>query len=510
MRTTVTVKTRKGDVRGSTVDRVQAFKGIPFAAPPFGANRFRPPQPVAPWSGVRDAFDYGPKSPQLPYPPPVDVLIPEFVGGGEDCLTLNIWSSELGSARQPVVVWIPGGVFAYHATGACPWYDGRAFARDGIVCVTINYRVGAEGFLALGGANANRGLLDQIAALEWVQENIAAFGGDPHNVTVFGESAGAISIGVLLSMPRARRLFRRAVLQSGAAHPVMSSATARLVCERLAVKLGVTPAVEAFANVPIDRVLQAQAELDADLAAIPDPRRWGEEVVLSHMLWLPVIDGDTIPGPPLDRIAAGCAAGIEVLAGTNTDEHRLFLGSTGALAQVTSDALAGTIAAYGMPVDATIAAYRATRPDASPGDLFAAVMSDWFWRIPAIRLAEAHAAGGSKTYMYEFAWRSPQFNGMLGACHALEIAFVFDTLGHKTEPILGSSPPQELADTMHAAWVGFAKTGDCGWPAYDSRRRATMRFDRTSAVVDDPRSAERVLWERTMPAPVAGAVRDCA
>jgi len=503
MSTTVIVSTGHGKVRGSTTDGIHTFKGIPFAAPPFGANRFRPPQPAAPWSGVRDALAYGPKAPQLPYPPPVDVLIPEFVTGGEDCLTLNIWSADLGAARQPVVVWIPGGVFAYHATGACPWYDGRSFARDGVVCVTINYRVGAEGFLALG-ANANRGLLDQIAALEWVQDNIAAFGGDPGNVTVFGESAGAISIGVLLSMPRTKGLFRRAILQSGAAHPVMSPETARRIFEQLAGKLGLAPVHSDIAKVPANRILQTQAELDADLAMDPDPRRWGREVVLSRMLWLPVVDSTSVPAPPLDRIAAGCAAGIDVITGTNTDEHRLFLASTGAIDHVTSEALAGAIAAYGLPVEATLATYRATLPGASPGDLLAAVTSDWFWRIPAIRLAEAHANASSSTYMYEFAWRSPQYGGRLGACHAIEIAFVFDTLGSGTEPVLGSSPPQELADAMHAAWVAFAKTGDCGWPKYNPGRRATMRFGLTPAVVNDPRSAERGLWERAAPAGVAG------
>ena len=173
----------------------------------------------------------------------------------------------------------------------------------------------------------------------------------------------------------------------------------------------------------------------------------------------------------------------------------LFLVPSGAIDQVTAEALAGAVAAYGLPVEATLAAYRAAHPGASAGDLLAAIQTDWYWRIPAIRLADAHAKSAAATYMYEFAWRSPQFNGLLGACHALEIAFVFDTLGKGTEPLLGTDPPQQLADTMHAAWVAFATNGDCGWPKYDLSRRATMRFDTTSEVVDDPRSAERALWE---------------
>ena len=214
--------------------------------------------------------------------------------------------------------------------------------------------------------------------------------------------------------------------------------------------------------------------------------------------WQPVVDGDVIPAPPIDRIAAGAGAGIDLMVGTNTDEHRLFLVPGGAIDQVTAETLAAAVAAYGLPVDATLAAYRAAHPCASAGDLLAAIQTDWYWRIPAIRLADAHAKHTAATYMYEFAWRSPQFDGLLGACHALEIAFVFDTLARGTPmlgPLLGTDPPQQLADTMHAAWVAFATDGDCGWPKYDLSRRATMRFDTTSEVVNDPRSAERALWE---------------
>lgn len=492
---TAVVKTRYGEVRGSVVDGVNAFKGIPYAAPPFGANRLRPPQPVAPWSGVRDALAYGPKAPQQPYPPAVAMILPESATPGEDCLTLNVWSPDLGAAGHPVMVWIPGGMFEYHGTSASPWYDGSRFARDGIVCVTINYRVGAEGFLYLGDGDANRGLLDQIAALEWVRDNIAGFGGDPGNVTLFGQSAGALSIGTLLSMPRAEGLFRRAIAQSGAAHHVISAATAQRVGQRLAEKLGIESTREEIAAIPVDRLLQAQAELRADLVSHPDPERWGREVVTTSLPWQPVVDGDVIPAPPLDRIVAGAGAGIDVMVGTNTDEHRLFLVPGGAIDQVTDGALAGAIAAYGLPVEATLAAYRAAHPGASAGDLLAAIQTDWYWRIPAIHLADAHAKNGSATYMYEFAWRSPQFNGRLGACHALEIAFVFDTLGSGTEALMGTDPPQQLADSMHAAWVAFAINGDCGWPKYDLSRRATMRFDTTSGVVDDLRSAERALWD---------------
>jgi len=347
---------------------------------------------------------------------------------------------------------------------------------------------------ALGEGNANRGLLDQIAALEWVQENIAALGGDPGNVTIFGESAGGMSVGTLLATPRAEGLFRRAIVESGTAHHVTRAATAQRISQYLAEKLGVAATREALAALPLDRLLTAQEELRADYSAHPDSERWGE--VAANMLpWEPVIDGDILPARPIDCIVAGASAGVDVMVGTNTEEWRLFLVPGGAIDHITDEALVAVVAAYGLPVEATLTAYRAAHPNASAGDLFAAIQTDWYWRIPAIRLADAHARNTSATYMYEFAWRSPQFNEHLGACHGLEIPFAFDTLGNGTEPLLGNNPPQQLADTMHAAWVAFATGGDPGWPKYELSRRATMHFDTTSEVVDDPLSVERTLWE---------------
>lgn len=496
------VTTQYGAVRGSVADDVHTFKGIPYTAPPFGANRLLPPQPVESWSGVRDALTYGPKQPQPPYPPGWNVFLPELAVAGEDCLNLNIWSSDLGSAGQPVMVWLHGGVFEL-GTSATAYYDGSRFARDGVVCVTINYRVGADGFLFLGEedgeGNANRGLLDQVAALEWVQRNIAAFGGDPANVTVFGQSAGGKSIAALLSMPRANGLFRRAIAESGAAHPVLSAASARRARESLATKLGVAATREAIASVPLDSMLLAQAELKADLIAYPDPDRWGAELVVSKAPWHPVIDGEVLPAHPLDRLAAGACAGIDLMVGSNRDEGNVFLVPSGEIEHVTAETLAGVVAAHGLPVAATLATYRAAHPGASSGELLSAIQGDWAYRIPALRLADTHAkrlrTSHAATYMYEFAWRSPQFNGRLGACHGLEIPFVFDTLGYRTEPLLGTDPPQPLADTMHAAWVAFATRGDPGWPRYDVSRRSTMRFDTTLDIVDDPQGAVRPFWE---------------
>lgn len=489
------VQTRDGAVRGSVVGNVISFKGIPYAAPPFGPNRFRPPQPVRPWTGVRDALDFGPDPPQLP----PDPSFHEHQVPGEECLSLSIWAPKPGPTPRPVMVWITGGMFEI---GSAAWYDGRTFARDGVVYVTINYRVGADGFLYLGDGNANMGLLDQTAALEWVRDNIAAFGGDPRNVTVFGESAGAMSIGLLLSMPRARGLFRRAIPESGAAHTVMSVATARRMGAYLAQRLGVEPTREALAAVPVDRFLRAQAELKADVWAHPDPARWGIEAVTTMLPFHPVIDGDVIPSRPIDRIAAGAASGVDVLIGTNTDDWRLFVVMNGMFERTTDAAVAGMMALYGLPMEPAMRAYRAKYPGASPGDLLGALETDWYVRIPAIRLADAHAKGGASTFMYEFAWQPPEFGGKFGAGHSMEIPFVFDLLDKRSPfvgtfigPLLGPNPPQALADRMHAAWAAFATKGDPGWPKYDLRRRATMRFDATSAVVDDPRAMERAVWE---------------
>src|SRR2546425_2111584 len=227
------VTTRQGQVRGHVSDGVAAFKGIPYAAPPFGPNRFQPPRPPERWDGVRDALEYGRVAPQPPYAPPFDQLLGDQGRPGEDCLNLNVWTPDPSTRGLPVMVWIHGGSFV-RGSGSLPIYDGSAFARDGIVCVTINYRLGADGFLFLGDGIANRGLLDQLAALTWVQENIEAFGGNPQRVTIFGESAGAFSVATLLSMPRAQGLFHRAIAQSGAAQHTTSLATAHRVGRHLA------------------------------------------------------------------------------------------------------------------------------------------------------------------------------------------------------------------------------------------------------------------------------------
>lgn len=502
--TTSLVTTRDGTVRGAVADGVHVFRGVPYAAPPFGARHLRAPEPVEPWTGIRDALVDGAKPPQPPFPGTENAPAPwDRAPVGEDCLNLNIWTPDPAATGLPVLIWITGGSFR---AGSNAWYDGSRFARDGVVCVAINYRSGPEGFLYIPDGTPNRGLLDQVAAMRWVRENIAAFGGDADNVTVCGESAGAMSIGVLLAMPRAKGLFRRAIMQSGAAHFAIPLESARRIGELFAEKLGVAPTQDAIAALPFDRLIAAHGALDGDVMADPDPERWGVSMA-GAVLTQPVVDGDVLPGVPIERIRDGSAADIDVIVGTNVDDWRLFLAFTGELGTITDEMITGPVSrygamsfgAYGLPADRALAAYRAAYPSASPGDLLAAIQTDWWCRIPAIRLADAHVTKASRTYMYEFGWPSPVGNGLFGACHALEIPFVFDSLdlgpGQMLGDLLGNDAPRELARQMHAAWVSFATRGDAGWPEYELGRRATMRFDTVSRVVDDPRARERALWE---------------
>ena len=501
------VATVHGSVRGVPLDSGgAAFRNIPYAAAPTGASRFRPPAAPAPWTGVHDASSFGPTAPKAPYSAPFDVLLPDPDIPGEDYLNLNIWTPDLAGGA-PVMVWLHGGAFA-NGSGAVPGYDGTAFARDGVVLVTLNYRLGADGFLYLEDEDAapNLGLLDQVAALRWVRENIAAFGGDPDRVTVFGQSAGAMSIGALLAMPAAAGLFHRAILQSGAAHHALTPASALLITRRLAALLDIAPTREALASVPAGRLLAAQQQLRTEISADPNPARWGE-VAFNYMPFEPVVDGCVLPRHPASAIADGQTPDIDVLIGTTSDEFRLFTVPTGLFDLITEPLARAVAAGYGLDPDAALAVYRAGHPDASFGEIHNRLVTDWFYRIPALRLAEAYASRRpGSAFVYEFAWQPPTFDGRLGACHAAELPFVFATLDEKgLAGLIGPTPPAALAAAMHSAWVAFAADGDPGWPPYylaphqagtaDAAIRATMVFDVPSAVASDPRPAERELWK---------------
>ena len=497
------VKIGAGALRGRYERGVAAFKGVPFAAAPVGGRRFLAPVAPPPWEGVRNAGSFSPTPPQSEFPlerlSELDLRALTGAGWlrGDDYLTLNVWTPDPGTRGLAVMVFIYGGAFVAGASST-PLYKGARFARDGVVLVSFNYRVGIEGFLPLAGGDSNVGLRDQIAVLTWVQENISAFGGDPQNVTIFGESAGALSVNTLLAMPAASGLFRRAISQSGSAQHTLSMEQAARVAARFGEILGVAPTRESFAALDPERLLAAQSQVlpgSLDLATEQDADTTG-----GLTLFMPVRDGELILEQPVDSIRRGTGQTVDLLVGANSQEMNLYYAPVGLLDLVKTDEQLCTAISQRHPEPATlVAAYRASRPAASSGELFAAIMSDWMFFIPSVRLAEAHAPGAGGTYFYEFAWPSPALEGKLAACHGLELGFVFDTLDTPwlagPKGMVGEHPPAELASRMHRAWINFATTGNPGWEPYDTQRRAVMRIDTTWATQPDPRPLERQAWE---------------
>ena len=487
-----TAITRQGTVSGELAGGVIRFLGIPYAASPTGPLRFRAPEPPAAWDGVRECTAFGPTPPKAGYPAPFDAILPDPSIPGDDWLTLNVWTPDLAGA-VPVMVWIHGGAFV-NGSSAVPGYDGTAFARDGVVLVSINYRLGIDGFAALPDAPPNRGLLDQVAALEWVRDNIAAFGGDPAKVTIFGESAGAMSVTALLGMPRAGGLFARAIAQSGATQGGAVLPDARLVTGELSAVLGFEATASSLSGLPQDKLIAAQSAVLQAMAAAPDPARWGASITRGTMAFVPVVDGDVLPLHPQAALAAGRGGDVPLLTGTNSEEFRLFYVPSGMAAAVTDENLPGFLAM--LHLDAGIAArYQANRPDASPGDVICALMTDRYFRHPAFAVAQARAdaSGPAPTYLYEFAWRSPVLD--IGAAHAVEIPFVFDNLDLPgTAEMLGAAPDKELAAQLHATWIRFATTGDPGWQPFDDSSPVMIFGGDHPGVTLDPRGDERRSW----------------
>ncbi len=488
-----TIEIHQGPLEGTRHDGVFRFLGVPYAAAPFGPRRLLPPEPAPGWNGVRAATSFGPTVPKSPYPWPYDELLEEPAIPGEDCLNLNVWTPDT-SGRRPVFVWIHGGAFT-NGSGAVGQYDGSAFARDGVVTVTINYRLGADGFLDCGDEHTNVGILDQIAALGWVRDNISAFGGDPDRVTIGGESAGAMSVGTLLASPPASGLFAGAILQSGAGHHALTRGTARKVAEDLAARLGVAASREAIAGVPLDALLGAQAALSLELQMAPDPGRWAE-LAGNLMPFEPTIDGRVVPALPIERISSGSGASVPVLIGTNRDENLLFMAPSGALGMVNDDVLGAAVAGYGFASPADVIAAYAKDRGSSPGHILAAITTDWMFRIPAIRLLEARSEAPTGSFLYEFRWETPVRDGILGACHALEIPFVFDTLSSPGAALMtGPGAPQALAAEMHEAWVRFISDGNPGWEPYASGSRLVRVFGGAQRSELDPAGDRRELWK---------------
>jgi para-nitrobenzyl esterase len=488
------VRLKNGALRGRVESGISSFLGIPYAAAPFGVNRMQPPQSVTAWDGERDATAFGPTAPKGDYPPQYARLFPEVVIAGQDCLNLNVWTPDTNAAGLPVLVWIHGGSFM-NGSGSVREYAGAAFARDGVVCVTINYRLSAEGFLHLDDGIANLGLLDQLAALQWVQANIAAFGGDPARVTVAGESAGAMSVTTLLSMPLAEGLFSRAIAQSGAAAHTLTRAEGRMVGGYLADALGVAADRDAIKAIPLEKVVQTASDLVVEVQTAPDPARWGQ-LALSLLPFAPTVDGTVLPKPPITAIGDGQGSNVPLLIGSNRDEGRLFFVAADSIDLIDNPTLEAVAGAYGLSAEG-LAIYRANRPEASAGDILAAVVTDWFFGIPLIRVAEARADGGTtNTWTYRFDHPEPAHNHRLGACHGAELPFVFDTITlDEVRPRIGNNPSQAVADSVHNVWVNFITNGEPGWAAYDTTSRTTALLTDETNAVSDPAADERALWD---------------
>ncbi|MCU1423574.1 MAG: carboxylesterase type [Microbacteriaceae bacterium] len=487
---TIRVATEYGVIEGGEDAGLAFFLNVPYAAPPFGPRRFRPPVAPEPWSDVRDATVTGVGAPQPTFPSDdIDDVYYMPKTQGEDLLTLEVWTPDVAASGLPVMVWIHGGGLMIGSATA-PGYSGRTFARDGVVHVGINYRLGVEGFSYLGDGTDNLGFRDQVFALEWVQRNIAAFGGDPANVTIFGQSGGAISVLTLLAMPSAQGLFVRAISSSGTPTAAASVKQATAVTRRLAKRLGVPATRAALAEVPIERTVAETLPMALDFV---NPIRHGSQA-FTVSPFRAVYGTPSLPVPPFE--AARTQRGVPLLTGTVRNETAGFLRALG-----TPNPLVAWVFRRFLGVDAGIrAAYRdGPRHITDRGALIEAAWTDWVARMPTIRLAEARTA---PTWLYEFRWENPRRPAGLGAAHATDNPFVRDDLdavlafGERGELMVGPNPPAELAARMHAAWIRFATTGDPGWPAYDTETRQTMVFDTTSGLVPDAAAPERQAWSK--------------
>ena len=495
---TVVVKTEAGKVRGQLSNGIAIFKNILYAAPPVGIHRFAAPVKPLPWTDVRDAIKSGPTPPN-PTIKEGDIDDSPTIGKGwfkgDDFLTTNVWTPDVKGNRLPVMVYIYGGAFVLGASDV-PLFDGTNFAKKGVVMVSFNYRLGIEGFLKIKGVPTNIGIRDQIAALKWVQENIAEFGGDPANVTVFGESAGAISVGVLLSSPATKGLFKRAIMQSGSGQAVLSGEQADRIANRYAQTLRIKNTRDAYMKFTPEELLAAQPKVTPKMvrletADFPDPSG-------GVSLYFPVIDGDIVPKMPLVNVRNGAGSQRELLIGYNTDEMNYFLVPTGLLKKIKFNLVLNLAVKKVHPAPSSlIAVYKKAYPKKNLGELFSAILTSYQAQVPSIRFANAHALAG-KTYMYEFAWPSSVANGVYGAYHGLELPFVFNNLAIATgeRGMVGNKgAPPELANKMQDAWVKFAKSGSPGWDAYNTTDRKTMLINTTWQLQNKPHAKVLAAWD---------------
>jgi para-nitrobenzyl esterase len=497
------VATNSGKIEGKFENDLYIFKGIPYAAPPVGELRWMPPQPVKKWDGIREAKEFGAIAPQTIMPIPGFDQAPQ--PQSEDCLFLNVWTPGLDNARRPVMVWIHGGAFTL-GSGSDPSYiTGILPKRGNIVMVSINYRLGMLGFLRLKDvtdgkipATGNEGLLDQVAALKWVKDNIAAFGGDPGNITLFGESAGGMSIGSLMAMPSAKGLFHKGILESGSSDFALSlenaNANGRLFLETAGIKGNDVKSLRALTPPQL-------LEIEKKKIAGRQGRGKNPEVTVT----IPVIDKEIIPDNSNELARQGYSKEIITLVGTNLNEWKLFTMMEPGFDQIDEagilDRLSKVTSADA--AKALISAYRQIRTKrgepTTPAEIYTAIFGDHMLRMPGIKLVEAQQANQQAAYSYLFTWKSPAMGGVLGACHGLEISFVFGTLN---DMFSGTGPEADkLSKCIQDAWLAFARTGDPScesigkWPVYGSKRM-TMILDKDCHVESAPYDEERQAWEQ--------------
>lgn len=490
------VRTTAGRVRGITRDKVSAFFGIPYGASTAGARRFMPPSKPDPWTGVREVVEFGPRSPQGP-----SQLIPEVAAvdrrepASEDCLRLNVWTAGLGKGSKPVMVWLHGGGYS-QGSGAFAIYDGANLAcRHDVVVVTVNHRLNVFGYLylaELGGEkyanSSNVGMLDIAAALEWVRDNIAAFGGDPNNVTIFGQSGGGGKVSTLMAMPSAKGLFHRAVVESASAIRGVPKDEATKSAEAFLATLGVKSSqIDELQKLPAERLVTAMGQESA--------------VGGAGLRLAPVVDGHSLPRNPFDPDAPEISAAVPLLIGSVETEVTFMRGTP--LDSMDDDALHAHVKQALRNVDDSAAnrlidVYRKGRPYISNTDLYLILASDATFRAGVLTEAERKADQGmAPVYMYYFTWRSPVRDGKLKTFHTLEIPFVFDNVDLATAMTGSGQERYALEDKISSAWVAFARTGNPShkglpnWPAFNTKQRATMILNNECEVVDDPNGEER-------------------
>ena len=493
------VRTTAGRVQGLNHDKVSAFFGIPYGASTAGARRFMPPLKPDPWTGVREAVEFGPRSPQGP-----SGLIPEVAAvdrrepASEDCLRLNVWSAGLGPGHRPVMVWLHGGGYS-QGSGAFIVYDGANLAcRHDAVVVTVNHRLNLFGYLylaELGGEkyanSSNVGMLDIVAALEWVRDNIAAFGGDPSNVTIFGQSGGGGKVSTLMAMPSAKGLFHRAVVESASAIRGVPKADATSSVESFLATMGLKPSqIDELQKMPVEQLVTAMGGGGAGGAG------GGTGLRLA-----PVVDGHSLPRNPFDPDAPEISANVPLLIGSVETEVTFMRGTP--LDPMDDDALHTHVkqvlrgaddGAAGRLIDV----YRKGRPNISNTDLYLILASDATFRAGVLTEAERKAdQGTASVYMYYFTWKSPVRDGKLRTFHTLEIPFVFDNVDLATAMTASGQERYALADKISSAWVAFARSGNPShqglpnWPAFNTKQRATMILNNECEVIDDPNGEER-------------------